>query len=78
MPLYDVTSPSGEVFEINAPDGATENEVLLYAQQQFGQMEEETVTIDTGSDVIETNVRDVQRYLCWWWRARCNNSKPTR
>jgi hypothetical protein len=35
MATYQITAPSGEVFEITAPEGATEQQVLEYAQQQF-------------------------------------------
>ena len=37
MAVYEVTSPDGEVYEINAPDNASETEVLNYAQSQFSQ-----------------------------------------
>jgi chaperonin cofactor prefoldin len=39
MAKYDITSPDGEVFEIEAPDNATEQEVLSYAQSQFSKPE---------------------------------------
>lgn len=35
MPRYEITSPDGKRFEINAPEGATEDQALAYAQQQF-------------------------------------------
>lgn len=35
MAKYEVTAPSGEKFEITAPDHASEKEVMAYAQQQF-------------------------------------------
>jgi hypothetical protein len=35
MGKYRVTSPDGKTFEVNAPDGATEADVLQYAQSQF-------------------------------------------
>jgi len=35
MPKYRITSPEGKSFEITAPDGATQDEVLAYAQSQF-------------------------------------------
>lgn len=37
MPQYEVTSPDGRRFEISAPEGATEDEVLAYAQKSFSQ-----------------------------------------
>lgn len=35
MPDYEITSPEGKRFRITAPDGATQEQVLAYAQQQF-------------------------------------------
>jgi hypothetical protein len=35
MGTYEITSPDGQVFEVTAPDGASEQEVLSYAQSQF-------------------------------------------
>lgn len=35
MPQYIVTSPDGKKFRITAPDGASQEDVLAYAQQQF-------------------------------------------
>lgn len=37
MPNYTVTSPDGKKFRVTAPDGATQEEVLAYAQGQFSQ-----------------------------------------
>jgi hypothetical protein len=35
MPRYEVTSPDGKRWEINAPEGASQDEVLAYAQKQW-------------------------------------------
>jgi predicted house-cleaning noncanonical NTP pyrophosphatase (MazG superfamily) len=35
MAVFEITSPSGEIFEITAPEGASEQDVLSYAQSQF-------------------------------------------
>lgn len=35
MPRFEITSPEGKRFEVTAPDGATQDDVLAYAQQQF-------------------------------------------
>lgn len=40
MAKYRVTSPSGETYEVNAPDGASESDVLAYAQKQFAPKQE--------------------------------------
>jgi hypothetical protein len=37
MPKYQITSPDGQKFEVNAPEGATQEQVLAYAQSQFSQ-----------------------------------------
>jgi hypothetical protein len=37
MAVFEVTSPDGKTYEINAPEGATKDEVLAYAKQQFAQ-----------------------------------------
>ncbi|WP_332823560.1 hypothetical protein [Stutzerimonas kunmingensis] len=40
MAVYRVTAPDGSEFEITAPDDATEEQVLAYAQQQFAQQQQ--------------------------------------
>ena len=35
MAKFKVTSPDGQAYEVNAPEGATEQEAINYAQQQF-------------------------------------------
>jgi len=37
MAKFEITSPDGKRFEVSAPDGASQEEVLAYAQQQFAQ-----------------------------------------
>jgi hypothetical protein len=34
MPVYHVTSPDGHVYEVNAPEGATEQQAIAYVQTQ--------------------------------------------
>lgn len=34
MPTFHVTSPEGKTYEVNAPDGATEDQAIAYVQQQ--------------------------------------------
>lgn len=36
---YEVTSPSGKKYTVSAPEGATQDQVLSYAQSQFGHLE---------------------------------------
>lgn len=40
MAVYEIKSPQGEVFEVTAPDDATEDQVLSYAQQNMHQQQE--------------------------------------
>lgn len=35
MPKYRITAPDGNTYEITAPEGASEDEVLAYAQQNY-------------------------------------------
>ena len=37
MPRFEITAPDGRLFEVTAPEGASQAEVLSYAQQNFGQ-----------------------------------------
>jgi len=37
MAVYIVTGPDGSEYEVNAPDGAEDSEIIAYAQQQFSQ-----------------------------------------
>lgn len=43
MAKYDITSPDGTEFEIEAPDSATEAQVMQYAQQQFAAQRKQPV-----------------------------------
>jgi hypothetical protein len=43
MPKFEITSPDGRLFEVTAPAGASQDEVLAYAQQNFGQPKGSTV-----------------------------------
>lgn len=49
MAKFQITSPDGRKFEINAPEGASQDEVLAYAQSQFSQMPKGQTTQETGS-----------------------------
>jgi hypothetical protein len=44
MAVFEITSPSGEIFEINAPEGANEQDVLSYAQSQFNKPQVQSTT----------------------------------
>lgn len=36
MPNYKVTGPDGRVYRVTAPEGATQDDVLAYVQQNAG------------------------------------------
>lgn len=36
---YEVTSPTGKIYVVTAPEGATEDQVLAYAQSEYGKLE---------------------------------------
>lgn len=38
MPTYEITAPDGNVYEVTAPEGASEQEVLSYAQQNYSSL----------------------------------------
>lgn len=39
MPKYQVTTPDGRTYSVNAPDGASEQDAIAYVQKQFYQQE---------------------------------------
>lgn len=43
MPRYQVTGPDGGTYEITAPEGASEQEVMGYAQRQFADTQRQSV-----------------------------------
>lgn len=55
MPRFEITSPDGKKFEINAPEGATQEQALAYAQQQFSKQAsapQEGYAPKTAQDVV--------------------------
>lgn len=55
MAKYQITSPDGQKFEINAPDDASQEQVLSYAQQQFASMPK-TAPAPTLEQKIQSSV----------------------
>lgn len=45
MPTYVVTAPDGREYEVDAPDGATQEQVLSYAQQNYQQPQDDIPTL---------------------------------
>jgi curved DNA-binding protein CbpA len=42
MPKYQIKSPDGHTYEINAPEGASRDDVVAYAKKQFAQTTQHT------------------------------------
>lgn len=53
MPAFIVTSPDGRKFRVNAPEGATQEEVLAYAQKHMPKPVEEKYDPTEGMSGIE-------------------------
>lgn len=51
MPKFQITSPDGQKFEVNAPEGATQEQVLAYAQSQFQQKKPEAPPVPANMGV---------------------------
>ena len=52
MPSYEVTSPDGKTWEVNAPEGATQDQVLAYAKSQWSaQSKPAPVAVQAGSQL---------------------------
>ena len=63
MAVFEITSPSGEVFEITAPEGANEQEVLSYAQSQFASQPTQPTAPQTTFEKIKAgNFPAAQRF----------------
>lgn len=39
MPTFEVTAPDGKVYDVTAPEGASQAQVLAYAKSQFGKQQ---------------------------------------
>lgn len=39
MPTYEITAPDGRTFDVDAPEGATQDQVIAYAQGEFARMQ---------------------------------------
>lgn len=51
MAKYRVTGPDGSVYEVNAPDGATEADVIAYAKSNFQKPPEKPAAVSAGESV---------------------------
>lgn len=60
MPKYEITSPDGKKFEITAPEGATQDQVLAYAQSQW-KAPKSNVAEQIANDPISQSIKDMQQ-----------------
>ena len=56
MPRYEISAPDGRKFEITAPEGATQEEVLAYAQSNFGPAPEEAGILSGGISALSRGI----------------------
>lgn len=60
MPKFRVTSPDGRTFDVDAPDGATQEEAIAYVQQNFynkssDDRKKSSVMEDIGTSLFDTS-----------------------
>jgi hypothetical protein len=48
---FDITAPDGRKFTVTAPEGATQDQVLAYAQSQFAKMPKSPSTLDRAAQI---------------------------
>ncbi len=61
MATYEISGPDGSVFQVDAPDSASEAEVLSYAQSQMGQAK--TASYDEGRNEGNPVVRGLSNVI---------------
>lgn len=61
MPDYEITSPDGKRFVITAPEGASQDEVLAYAKQQFAGSAKKRQPMAVGSPEYEAAMAEQQK-----------------
>ena len=49
MPVFHVTGPDGHTYEINAPEGATEQDAIAYAQASLGNPQGQSASPAVGA-----------------------------
>lgn len=57
MPKYEITSPDGQKFEVTAPEGASQDEIMAYVQEQSEQEQVKSVDVRSGLDKVHDYVK---------------------
>jgi len=52
MPVFNVRSPDGQLFRVTAPEGATQEEIIEYAQSQMGRLGESQPSVSAPQEGI--------------------------
>lgn len=55
MPRYRITAPDGRVFDVNAPDGATQEDALGYAKAQWAGIPGKTYPMDLQENIRQNS-----------------------
>lgn len=63
MGKYKVTSPDGQAYEITAPDGATNDEIMAYAQRNFKMSKAPAAQARSFPKFLADEVSDIPRQL---------------
>lgn len=63
MGKYKVTSPDGQTYEINAPDGATDEEVMAYAQRSFKMAKAPAAPEKPFGQKLNEGIADIARQI---------------
>ena len=61
MPIYEITSPDGKILEITAPEGASMDDVLSYAKQNY-KIPQKTIMGDLGQSLFERGKKVFEQY----------------
>lgn len=63
MPTYRITDPQGKSYDVTAPEGATQDEVLAYAQRSFKMASAPKAPSKGFGQQVDEAIRDVPRQL---------------
>jgi hypothetical protein len=69
MPTFDITSPDGKTYRVNAPEGATKDDALAFAQEQHGAKTDTAPPPDNRGPVDKLFGIGGERYQTWPERA---------